>query len=504
MTSKTLMLAAASAIALASNATAQDATSEDPGAVMVVLDASGSMWGQVDGLTKIEIARSTLSSTLEDFSPDTELGLIAYGHRRKGDCSDIETLVEPAIGTVGEVVSSASSLNPKGMTPLTDAVRKAAEVMRIKERKATIVLLTDGLETCNADPCALGRELEASGVDFTTHVIGFGLTKDEGRQVSCLAAETGGRYFDASNAEDLGKALDQTVLQPEDIALDSPVERDAPPVTLEAPDEVAMGTSFEVTWSNTDAPGPKDYIDVMETGTNRTTAEASYTYVSEGSPLTIRAPARPGSYNVRYVSEGESVSDRLVAASRPLTVTELATFVSAPATAKAGEGIIVVWAGPAGEGDYVDVIEAGATRTNSEINYFYTTDASPSTLWMPVTPGEYQIRYVMEGPEGRVVQYKTTIDVTDAEAVLQASSSVAAGETFTVEWEGPGSPGDYVDVVPAGYEETYGELAYAYTADGDVLEITAPSEPGNYELRYILEGGNEGRVVVTSQPLTIR
>lgn len=503
MTLKRVMLAAVSTMALAANAAAQDGQEgKDPGAVMVVLDASGSMWGQVDGLTKIEIARSTLSTTLEDFSPDTELGLIAYGHRRKGDCGDIETLVEPATGSVGEVVSAASTLNPKGMTPLSGAVRKAAEVMRIKERKATIVLLTDGLETCKADPCALGRELEASGVDFTAHVIGFGLTRDEGRQVSCLAAETGGRYFDASDAEDLGEALDQTVLQPEDISFDKPVERDAPPVTLEAPDEVGMGTDFEVTWTNSETPGENDYIDVMEEGTDRTNAEASYTYVSEGSPLIVRAPARPGKYNLRYISEGDGVNDRLVAASRPLTITELEIFVSAPATAKAGEGVSVVWAGPAGEGDYVDVIEAGATRTNSEINYFYTTEESPATLWMPITPGEYRIRYIMEGPEGRVVQHKTMIDVTDPEASLNAPSSVAAGEVFMVDWDGPGSPGDYLDIVPAGYEETSGELTYAYVSDAP--RMAAPTEPGNYVIRYVLEGGNEGRAVIASLPLTVR
>lgn len=503
MTLKRLMLAAASTMALGANVAAQEAV-DDKGAIMVVLDASGSMWGQVEGVTKIDIARSTLSSTLEDFSPDTELGLLSYGHRRKGDCSDIETLVEPAVGTVSEVVSSASALNPKGMTPLSDAVRKAAEVMRIKERKATIVLLTDGLETCNADPCALGRELEAAGVDFTAHVIGFGLSRDEGRQVSCLAAETGGRYFDASNAEDLGEALDQTVLQPEDISFETPVEREAPPVTLEAPDQVGMGTDFEVSWTNKETPGENDYIDVMEEGTDRTNAEASYTYVSEGSPLTVRAPARPGKYNLRYISEGDAVNDRLVAASRPLTVTELDIFVSAPATAKAGEGVPVTWAGPAGEGDYVDVIEMGATRTNSEINYFYTTEESPSTLWMPITPGEYQIRYVMEGPEGRVVQHTTTINITAAEAALNAPSSVAAGEVFLTEWDGPGSPGDYLDIVPAGYEETSGELTYAYVSESDAPRMAAPEEPGSYVIRYVLEGGNEGRSVIASQPLTVR
>ena len=67
-----------------------------------------------------------------------------------------------------------------GKTPLTEAVRQAASTLKSTEAKATVILITDGIETCEADPCALGAELEASGVDFTAHVVGFGLTAEEG------------------------------------------------------------------------------------------------------------------------------------------------------------------------------------------------------------------------------------------------------------------------------------------------------------------------------------
>ena len=131
------------------------------GKTIIVLDGSGSMWGQIDGTTKIEIARDTLRKVLETLPEDTELGLVAYGHREKGSCSDIEIAIPPATGTAAAVADFADRLNPKGKTPLTDAVRKAAEELRIEENAATVILVTDGLETCNADPCALGRELEA-------------------------------------------------------------------------------------------------------------------------------------------------------------------------------------------------------------------------------------------------------------------------------------------------------------------------------------------------------
>lgn len=181
---------------------------------IVVLDASGSMWGQIGGKAKIEIARETLSTVLKSVPASTELGLMVYGHREKGSCSDIELAVPPKKGSAGEILSFAKKITPKGKTPLSDAVKQAAEALRYTEEKATVVLVTDGLETCNADPCALGTELKKSGVDFTVHVVGLGLTKGEGEQVACLAENTGGKYFDASSAAKLASALTETVAAP--------------------------------------------------------------------------------------------------------------------------------------------------------------------------------------------------------------------------------------------------------------------------------------------------
>ena len=184
-----------------------------PTDLIVVFDGSGSMWGELDGKTKIETARDVLGDVLGAASPHQSIGLIAYGHRKKGDCGDIETLVRlgPASDTVPAIVAATGKLNPKGKTPLTESVSRAAEELRFTENAATVVLITDGLETCNADPCALGRRLEADGLDFTAHVVGFGLNAGEGEQLACLAEETGGLYLSADTADSLGEALTETV-----------------------------------------------------------------------------------------------------------------------------------------------------------------------------------------------------------------------------------------------------------------------------------------------------
>ncbi|RWH69603.1 MAG: VWA domain-containing protein [Mesorhizobium sp.] len=179
--------------------------------VILILDASGSMWAQIDGKPKLEIARESLRTVLQSVPADREIGFMAYGHREKGSCEDIELIVPPQAGSAAAVSTAADSLKFLGKTPLTSAVSQAAEALKYTEDKATVILITDGLETCNGDPCALGKELKAAGVDFTVDVVGFGLSADEGRQVACLADNTGGRYIQASDEQALRDALVETI-----------------------------------------------------------------------------------------------------------------------------------------------------------------------------------------------------------------------------------------------------------------------------------------------------
>ena len=110
--------------------------------VAIVFDGSGSMWGQIEGRTKIEIARDAMSGVLGNLPGDLELGLFAYGHREKGNCSDIELIVPPGAGTAAAIRQATDGITPKGKTPLSAAVRKAAETLRFTEDKATVVLVT--------------------------------------------------------------------------------------------------------------------------------------------------------------------------------------------------------------------------------------------------------------------------------------------------------------------------------------------------------------------------
>lgn len=276
---------------------------------IIVLDGSGSMWAQIDGKARITIARETLSSVLAELPDDLELGFMTYGHREKGNCEDIELLVEPAPGTGAAIIAAADDINPKGMTPISDAVRIAAEDLRFTEEKATVILITDGLETCEVDPCQLASELEGQGIDFTTHVLGFGLSDEEGQQVACLAENTGGQYLSAADGDALVDALTTTVAQvieaqpepepqPAPEPAPAPEYNYAPTASLaEGAPDITDGGVHNLTWQwyHVNSDGSKgewvgtDYYarfkGTLEPGEYIMTAEYSYAVAEQ--PVTI-------------------------------------------------------------------------------------------------------------------------------------------------------------------------------------------------------------------------
>lgn len=185
---------------------------EEGARVILVLDASGSMWGQIEGRPKIEIARETIAKVLGTWRPQDELGLVVYGHRSKGDCKDIETVIPPGPLDRDAFLKIVNGFNPVGKTPMTDAVRQAAQDLKSSEQPATVILVSDGEETCGRDPCAVARELEQAGVGLTVHTVGFDIADGKTRdQLACMAQETGGISLTAANAQELEVALAQTV-----------------------------------------------------------------------------------------------------------------------------------------------------------------------------------------------------------------------------------------------------------------------------------------------------
>ena len=183
------------------------------GDLLLILDASNSMWGQIDGVNKVVIAREAVGGLIDGLPESANVGLIAYGHRRESDCEDIEVLRGVTPVDKAELKSTINAINPKGRTPITSSINAAIDLARDRDHTA-IVLISDGLETCGLDPCGAVRTAKAQGLPFVLHVVGFDVAGENTAQLECAAQEGGGLYLDAENATELSAALKSAYERP--------------------------------------------------------------------------------------------------------------------------------------------------------------------------------------------------------------------------------------------------------------------------------------------------
>jgi Ca-activated chloride channel family protein len=194
---------------------------------LFILDASGSMWGQLpDKQTKIKAAKSVLKDVVGQLPSSVSAGLIAYGHRRKGDCSDIEMVQKAQAGGGQKIANQIGQLMPRGKTPISNALTMAGKALTGIEDPTTIVLVSDGLETCKGDPCAVADALAKSHSNLKIHVVGYAVDGVAAKQLQCIAEKGRGAYFTADDYNGLSTALNKVT---ESIKTEEPIEM-APPV----------------------------------------------------------------------------------------------------------------------------------------------------------------------------------------------------------------------------------------------------------------------------------
>ncbi|MCB0568285.1 MAG: VWA domain-containing protein [Phaeodactylibacter sp.] len=184
--------------------------------ILLILDGSGSMWAKAGSEYKIEVARQSISRLMDKLPAGTRLGLMVYGHRHKDDCEDIELLMPIAPLDKAAAVEKMKALNPTGKTPITASLKQAFALLSDARQATTAILVSDGLETCGADPCEAARLAREQGLPLVLHVVGFGLEEESVAQLECIAQAGGGLYFDAKDSESLNGALEQAVETPLD------------------------------------------------------------------------------------------------------------------------------------------------------------------------------------------------------------------------------------------------------------------------------------------------
>ncbi len=205
---------------------------DPPAPAVLILDSSGSMTARLpDGQIKLDAARDVIATTLESWPKGGEVAVVAYGHRRKSDCADIETVVPLGPLEPKSIARTLKKLQGRGKTPLSQSLIQAAQQL---PKGGTIVLVSDGIETCEHDPCEVARALKEAQASLIIHIVGFGLQKSELDQLKCIADNAGGRVFDAQDTKQLTAALATVSNEVAKPPPPQPIEEPTPPKLAES------------------------------------------------------------------------------------------------------------------------------------------------------------------------------------------------------------------------------------------------------------------------------
>ena len=180
--------------------------------ILFIFDASQSMLGRWQSDTKFNIAKRIVSEMLDSIAnlKNTEFALRVYGHQYQFPpqvCTDTRLEVPFSPGNTSKIKSRLRTISPRGTTPLAYSLEQSAkDFPPCSNCRNIVILITDGMEECAGDPCAVSRMLQKNGIILKPFIIGIG--QDFNLAFNCV-----GTYFDATNEKDLRKALSIVISQ---------------------------------------------------------------------------------------------------------------------------------------------------------------------------------------------------------------------------------------------------------------------------------------------------
>ena len=180
--------------------------------ILFIFDASQSMLGRWQSDTKFNIAKRIMSEMLDSIAnlKNTEFALRVYGHQYQYPpqvCNDTKLEVPFAPGNAGKIKTRLRTISARGTTPLAFSLEQSAkDFPACANCRNIVVLITDGMEECSGDPCAVSKMLQKNGIILKPFIIGIG--QDFNLAFNCV-----GTYFDATNEKDLRKALNVVISQ---------------------------------------------------------------------------------------------------------------------------------------------------------------------------------------------------------------------------------------------------------------------------------------------------
>ncbi len=182
--------------------------------ILFIFDASNSMAGIWDGEVKINIARQVLIEMVDSLESmeNVEMALRIYGHQSPvppQDCSDTRLEVPFSPHNASRIRQKLRFITPKGTTPIAHSLELApGDFPPCGNCRNIIVLITDGVEACDGDPCAVSSSLQKKGIILRPFVIGIGNDPGFKETFGCL-----GTYYDAPNKTEFREALKVVITQ---------------------------------------------------------------------------------------------------------------------------------------------------------------------------------------------------------------------------------------------------------------------------------------------------
>ena len=184
------------------------------GAVEFILDASGSMLKKLNGVRRIDLAKSALTGLAKDALPNgTAFALRVFGNREAGSCrTDLDIPLGPLDRNAAVArIQTLQSMN-LAKTPIGASLVEVAKDLKGAKPPLLVVLVTDGEETCGGNPKAAIQSLRAGGTDVRVNIVGFAVDEVVLKETFREWARLGnGGYFDAQNGEQLKNALVATL-----------------------------------------------------------------------------------------------------------------------------------------------------------------------------------------------------------------------------------------------------------------------------------------------------
>jgi Ca-activated chloride channel family protein len=172
------------------------------------------MYAKMGEDNRITVAKRLLTRMVDSlqYQEELELALRVYGHqsqKTERNCKDTKLEVPFSKGNHQAIKDNIRDLRPKGTTLIAYSLQEAAyDFPKTPGVRNIIILITDGLEECDGDPCAVSLALQKQGVVLRPFVIGLGLSAEFKTQFECV-----GRYFEAETEQDFKEVLNVVISQ---------------------------------------------------------------------------------------------------------------------------------------------------------------------------------------------------------------------------------------------------------------------------------------------------